>query len=99
MLERNQILHELKSQLPFLRAQFQVKSIGLFGSFARNEATDESDIDFLVELTPAPEKYIQTKEALRRYLHTLFGRSIDLANPKSLKPHFRNRILKQVLYA
>ncbi|HVX00296.1 MAG TPA: nucleotidyltransferase family protein [Candidatus Babeliaceae bacterium] len=89
----------LKEQKPFLREKFHVREIGLFGSYARNEATEDSDIDFLVELFPPPENYIETKEALRNYLSILFGRKVDLANPRSLKPHFKERILKQAVYA
>lgn len=37
-------------------------------------------------------------EALRNYLKDLFGKDVDLANPQSLKPHFKDRILKQVIY-
>ena len=76
-----------------------LKEIGLFGSYARNEATSKSDIDFLIELLPYTENYIETKEALREYLSGLFGKNVDLANPRSLKPHFKNRILKQAVYA
>lgn len=99
MLGKNEILHILKEQKPFLREKFHVKEIGLFGSFARNEATGYSDIDFLIELFPYTENYIETKEALRAYLSELFGRKVDLANPRSLKPHFKDRILKQAIYA
>jgi predicted nucleotidyltransferase len=99
MLDKFEILDILKKQKPFLRDKFNVKEIGLFGSYARNEATNKSDIDFLIELFPNTENYIETKEALREYLRKLFGKNIDLANPRSLKPHFKNRILKQAVYA
>ena len=99
MLDKFEILDILKNQKPFLRDKFNVKEIGLFGSFARNEATSKNDIDFLIELLPYTENYIETKEALREYLSELFGENVDLANPRSLKPHFKNRILKQAVYA
>lgn len=89
----------LKEQKPLLREKFHVKEIALFGSYARNEETVRSDIDFLVELLPFSGNYIETKEALRNYLCTLFGKNVDLANPLSLKPHFKERILKQAIYA
>lgn len=99
MLDKSEILNILKKEKPFLRDKFRVKEIGLFGSYARNEATSKSDIDFLIELFPDIENYIETKEALREYLSALFDRKVDLANPRSLKPHFKNRILKQAVYA
>ncbi len=60
MKPKDQILTHLKQQLPYLRSNFKVKSIGLFGSYARDEQTETSDIDMLVEFeapvtdTPPP---------------------------------------------
>lgn len=85
--------------MPYLQERFYLQEIGLFGSYARNEATPGSDIDFVVRIKPPTAQYIQTKEALRQYLKDLFGKNVDLANPRSLKPHFKDRILKQALYA
>lgn len=94
-----EIIAVLKKQLPMLQEKFHVKEIGLFGSFARGEATDKSDIDFLVEIDAPLEIYRETKEALHDYLKITFGREVDLANPRSLKPHYKDRILKQAVYA
>jgi len=99
MLGKNEILYILRQQLPLLRKKFHVKEIALFGSYARNQANSDSDVDFLVSFFPSIENYIETKEALRIYLSELFERKIDLANPRSLKPHFKERILQQAVYA
>ncbi len=99
MLTQQYILNELRTQMPLLRSMYFVSDIALFGSFARNEATEGSDIDFLVQLNPPLEKYLETKEALRVYLSKLFHRNIDLANPRSLKPHYKEIILKQAVHA
>ncbi|MDE1190632.1 MAG: nucleotidyltransferase family protein [Arachidicoccus sp.] len=98
MLNRAEILNTLKEQKSFLQEKFHVKEIGLFGSYARNEATPSSDIDFVVEFLFS-QNYIETKESLRYYLSNLFNKKIDLANPRSLKPHFKKRILSQTIYA
>jgi predicted nucleotidyltransferase len=99
MLDKNEILTVLKNQKSILNEKFHVKEIGLFGSFARGEANEHSDIDFLVVIDAPLEIYRETKEALRKYLKNTFGRNVDLANPKSLKPHYKERILKQAVYA
>lgn len=52
----------LKEQKPFLREKFHVREIGLFGSYARNEATEDSDIDFLVELFRPPKTILKPKK-------------------------------------
>lgn len=93
------ILEVLRSQRPLLRDQFHVQEIGIFGSFARGEATAKSDIDFLVTIDAPLEEYRQCKEALHRHLKRTFGREVDLANPRSLKPHYRQNILSQAIYA
>ncbi len=49
MKHKEQVLSLLKQQLPSLRQNFKVKSIGIFGSYAREEQTEKSDIDLLVE--------------------------------------------------
>jgi predicted nucleotidyltransferase len=54
MKRKEQILKFLKQQLPYLRENFKVKSLVIFGSYAREEQTETSDIDMLVEFE-APE--------------------------------------------
>jgi predicted nucleotidyltransferase len=98
-LTKNDIIENLKEKEKLLREKFHVKRIGIFGSFARNENSDKSDIDFLVEFDIPLESYIQNRLNLIEYLEKLFGRKIDLANPNSLKPLYKNTILNQALYA
>lgn len=99
MLTQEDILICLKDKKQLLRDKFYVTEIGIFGSFARNEANENSDIDILVKIDAPLEIYKNTKEELHGYLKKLFGKNIDLANPYSLKPHYKERILKQTIYA
>lgn len=98
-LTKETLLDELRRQKPLLKERFHVNEIGIFGSFARDEATEKSDIDFLVTIDAPLEIYRKNKEALGVYLKKLFNRNVDLANPSSLKPHYRDRILSQAVYA
>lgn len=98
-LTRDEIITTLRTQKDLLRTKFYVKRIGLFGSFAKNEANEQSDIDFLVEFDAPLQVYISNRYALSDYLQTLFNREVDLANPNSLKPFYKDRILKQAVYA
>jgi hypothetical protein len=99
LLHSEDILNVLHQQKNFLKQKFFVKSIGLFGSFARNEANENSDIDFLVEFDAPLEIYIANRNAVIEHLQKTFGREVDIANPNSLKPHFKQRILNQAIYA
>jgi predicted nucleotidyltransferase len=99
MVTKDEILSFLKANKTYLHEHFHVEQIGIFGSFARNEANEQSDIDFLVVIDNYVSNYRETKSELREYLAKQFDRKVDLANPESLKPHFKDRILKQAIYA
>jgi predicted nucleotidyltransferase len=73
--------------------------VGLFGSMARGEATESSDIDLLVRL--APPKSLLSMVALERQLSDAAGRKVDLLTEGALSPYLRDRILGEikVLYA
>jgi predicted nucleotidyltransferase len=76
---------------------FGVKSIALFGSAARGEAQRESDIDILVEF----DRTVGLLAFLRlQYrLEELLGKGVDLVTQAALKHQFRDRILKEAIYA
>lgn len=73
--------------------------VGLFGSMARGEASEKSDIDLLVRL--AKPKSLLSMVALERELSEAAGRKVDLLTEGALSPYLRDRILGelQVLYA
>lgn len=86
----------LKSQKKLLKEKFQVKKIGVFGSFARNEQSAESDIDILVEFYgPIGWDFFDLQE----YLENILQREVDLVTEKALKPQIKTTILKEVQYA
>lgn len=99
LLTRDHVLNVLRQQGETLRKQFHVKRIGIFGSVARNEANEDSDIDFVVEFDIPLEAYAKNKYSLGDHLRSVFGREVDLANPNSLKPHYKDRILRETHYA
>jgi hypothetical protein len=76
--------------------EFNVKSLDLFGSMARNEGTSDSDIDLLVEFD-APE--LNPSKRFFGLLHRLedaFGCEIDLLTVGGLKnPYFRRRVFRE----
>jgi predicted nucleotidyltransferase len=87
------IIQTLERELETLRSRFGVKSLGLFGSIARGDASPDSDIDILVEFdTPSFDHYME----LKFYLEELLGRSVDLVLKGSLKPALRDHILREV---
>lgn len=71
-----------------------VKSIGLFGSFLRNEVKDDSDVDLLIEFHSGKKSFDNFME-LAFYLEDLFGRKVEIVTPQSLSKHIGPHILKE----
>ena len=74
-----------------------VETIAIFGSTARDEAGEESDVDVLVEFAEPVGmfKFLDVKSRLE----SILGRSVDLAMPDALREHMRPRILKEAIRA
>lgn len=89
------LLDILRKHLPALAAQYRVKSLGLFGSYVRNEQKPTSDLDILVEFSEAPSLFEFIR--LERQLSDLLGVKVDLVMRDSLKPAIGKRILKEVV--
>src|SRR5215211_2138668 len=95
-MKQDDVLQILKQKNTELTKQFGVKSLQLFGSVARNEATPASDVDLLVEFD-RPMGYFGLF-ALQDYLEKLLGCSVDLGTPNSLKPYIRERIMGEIVH-
>jgi hypothetical protein len=74
---------------------YGVSSIGLFGSFARGEQTDSSDIDILVEFTPEKHTFDNFMEVSFLLEETL-GRKVEIVTPEGLSTHIGPHILEEV---
>ena len=76
-------------------AALGVRSIGLFGSFARGEQTPSSDVDVLVEFEPAKHTFDNFMD-VSFLLEDLFGRRVEIVTPESLSPYIGPHILREV---
>jgi hypothetical protein len=95
MLSQKDIIDKLKELKPFLKEEYGVKDIGLFGSFSQNQASETSDIDLLVDY----ERYLGWKTIhLGIYLEEIFDRKVDLVSRKALKERIKDSILNQVIF-
>jgi len=93
---RQDILVSLKQLKREVKDQYPVRKIGVFGSVARDEQTDESDIDLLVEFS-APVGFV-TFMRLEHFLSDRLGKRVDLVTPDALKPVIRQDVLAEVIY-
>jgi len=80
-------------QVATLCNRYHVKTMRVFGSVARNEATSESDIDLLATFSK-PISLWQLV-CLERKLSFVLGRKVDLLTTKSISPYLRARIIKE----
>jgi uncharacterized protein len=92
----NEIRQVLSLQKQFICENYQITKIGIFGSYARGEETEASDIDILVDYETAPT-FIMLVE-LRDYLSQLFGLKVDIVTKNGLKPRIRDRVLAEAIY-
>ncbi len=74
-----------------------VEKLGLFGSFVREEQTDDSDVDVLVKFKPG-QKTFDSFMRLAFLLEELLGRDVELVTPESLSPYIGPHILNEVEY-
>jgi len=89
------IVRALREMMPYLAERYGVKHLGVFGSYARGEADDRSDLDILVEFERAPTLWEFIR--LERELGDKLGVRVDLVMKKSLKPGIGGAILKEVV--
>jgi hypothetical protein len=94
-MKQDILLQTLKKKNAELTTKFGVKSLLLFGSVARNEASSSSDVDLLVEFN-RPVGYFGLF-ALQDYLEELLGCPVDLGTPDSLKPYIKERVMGELI--
>ena len=94
-MKQDDVLQILKQKNAEMAKRFGVKTLLLFGSVARNEATTTSDVDLLVEFN-RPVGYFGLF-ALQDYLEKLLGCPVDLGTPDSLKPYIRERVMEEMI--
>lgn len=92
----NQIKTSLNENLGFLQSTYYVKSIGVFGSVARGDNTEGSDIDILVEFSE-PIGFFKFIE-LEDFLSEILGEKVDLVTKEALKEAIKEGILNETVY-
>lgn len=93
MRTAEEIFRKLQSETELFRQRFGVRSLGVFGSWARGEATPTSDVDILVDFEkPTFDQYME----LKFHLEDLLQLRVDLVLRSNLKPALRDRVLGEV---
>ena len=91
----NQILNIISKNKEELKRKYNISRIGIFGSFSRNEATKESDVDILVEFSePIGLDFVLLAEELE----LLLGNKVDLVSSKAVKLRLKKYIEEELIY-
>ncbi|MCL2710197.1 MAG: nucleotidyltransferase domain-containing protein [Planctomycetaceae bacterium] len=92
---REEVLQVLRENKERFVEKYGITKLGLFGSFARNEATEESDVDVCVEMPPVFFDF----EAVREELESSFQRPVSVVRLREeLRELFKERLRKDTIY-
>jgi predicted nucleotidyltransferase len=97
MTEPERILRTLGDHMQQIKG-FGARKVGLFGSYLRNEQTNESDVDILVEFETGQKTFDHYMD-LKFFLEDLLGARVDLVIAEALKPDIKPHVLRSVKYA
>lgn len=95
MMGIQELLQAKRTEILNLTAKHGATKVRLIGSVARREETQESDIDFLVEMESG--RSLLDHAALILDLEALLGRKVDIASDRGLRPRVRERVLKEAI--
>ncbi len=90
-----QLLREKREEILRIAAKYGARNVRVFGSFARGEADEKSDIDFLVEMEPGRSLF--DVGGLQYELQQLLGRPVDVVTARGLKARIRDRVLREAV--
>ena len=94
-MKRDEVLKVLRAHKAILARRFGVENLALFGSVARNEMSDDSDIDILVRFDrPGTSK---AYFGVQFYLEDLLGRPVDLITDKALRVELRPYVEREAI--
>ena len=94
-LDRIDILNYLKEYYSKSKDKYHIEKIGLFGSYAKDSATENSDIDIFIKMKPSLFDMVSVKEQIEKDLN----KKVDLIREhKNIKPVFLQMIQKDVIY-
>jgi predicted nucleotidyltransferase len=94
-MDRQSVLDRLAAESVALRQRFGVSDLAVFGSVARDQAHESSDLDLLVTFDGPPD--FDRFMGLKFYLEDLFGRAVDLVTRNALRPELRPQIEREAV--
>lgn len=96
-MNKELIIQQLQSLKPLLSEKYGVKEIALFGSYSRDEATPQSDIDLLISFEkPSADSLFSSFDLLQQCFGTI---PVQIVTKSAIKPRYFNAIKDDLIYA
>jgi len=90
-----ELLKAKREEILHVCAKYGARNVRVFGSIARGEADEQSDIDLIVEFEP--DRTLLDHAGLWLELKELLGRKVDVVSERGIKPRIRERVLKEAV--
>ena len=97
MKKIKEIKNKIEELKPILKEKFEVKNIGIFGSYIKEEEKKESDLDILVEFKKSANLSLLDFIKFENYLSEILRIKVDLVEKSVLKPRIGRHILEEVV--
>ena len=98
MATKREILDFLTRNKQYFRDRYGITKIGLFGSYARSEQSNDSDIDIIVEFESNTPNLYDVKREIKDFIKQNLNLDVDIAREKYIKLIYRDSILKETIY-
>lgn len=96
-MSSQEIINKIKGKKNFLATNYSVREIGLFGSVARGEENEKSDIDLLVSFEDKKKVSLFDMIEIKHYFEDLLGKKIDLVHKPMIRSNLKRQILKEAI--
>ncbi|WP_456394040.1 nucleotidyltransferase family protein [Nitratifractor sp.] len=95
-MQRSEVIERIRSAKKRLKEEFGIEELGLFGSRARGDANESSDIDLLILKSRKKDYFIRI--SAKYFLEELLQKRVDLGYYDAIRPVIRKRIEKDLIY-
>lgn len=96
-MNKNEILNKLRIVKPLLQQKYGVNALALFGSYSRNEQSENSDIDIMVDFNkPLGMEYFELVYMLRHVFHE---HKVEVVTKQGIMPKYYERLKQDLVYA